>query len=530
MDLLSMRLSFGIQNPAELQRLLKEQQDRRSPDYHRWLTPEEFGRRFGLPEQEFQSARRWLEQNGLVITSAYPNRLSIYFSGTAAQVERAFNVGIGIYELEGKRFYSNDRSPQLPEQFRDTALGVFGLDNFPSEKPLFKVGSRISMAPSDLQRAYNLLPLLNRGIDGTGQAIAVVARSDFDLNDVRAFRSTFGLAPNDPEKIYVVPGQNPDMSDPNEVTEVLLDTEWAGAFAPAASIKVVIAPTSTSITPSLDYVVNQLSSVPVVNVSFGGGESVVPDSTLVEYDQRYMQAASQGQSVFVASGDDGAQQFATVSQLSTGPDVNRLCSSPHVTCVGGTNLNPVFDSEANVTQFGEETAWSGSGGGRSRFYQKPDYQFGPGVPADGMRDVPDVAAMGSPNQQGVFWYQGGTLQCCLGGTSLSTPLWAGLFALVNQAITNAEPGSSGVGLANNRIYEMARSQLTLGGPQSFHDVTTGSNSTETMAGYTADVAYDLVTGWGSFDGDVFVRNFTSKSRTTGSRRWLLGSEYLLRSP
>ncbi|MBZ5555276.1 MAG: S53 family peptidase [Acidobacteriia bacterium] len=514
LELKSMVLAFRIQDLSGLQQLLEEQQNPRSPRFHQWLTPEEFGKRFGAPEEQFQDAVRWLEQNGLGVTQAYPNRLSIYFDGTVQQVERAFKINMGTYEFQGKRFYSNDLAPRIAERFQD-ALAVFGLDNFPSEKPLYRSGTRTSMAPADLQSAYNLLPLYGSGIDGAGQSIAIMARSDFDVSDVQAFRSFFGLPPNEPQKIFVVPGQNPGMNDPGEVTEVLLDTEWSGAIAPRATIQVVIAPSSSSINPSLDYVVNQLPSAQVVNISFGGGEGSVSDLTLIQNDQRYMQAAAQGQSVFVASGDDGVRQFATGSELSSAPDVNRLCSSPHATCVGGTNLSPVFDGNGNVMEYGEETAWSGSGGGKSRFYAKPAYQFGPGIPNDGMRDVPDVAAMGNPAQQGVFWYQDGILRCCVGGTSLSTPLWAGLFGLVNQAGVISGAGRGGVGLANTRIYEMARAQLTSGGPQAFHDVTSGENSAGPLPGYSADVGYDQVTGWGSFDGDLFVRNFTSSLSDTG---------------
>jgi hypothetical protein len=515
MELKSMMLAFRIQNLAGLQQLLEGQQNPRSAQYHRWLTPEEFGARFGVSDDEFQRVIRWLQQNGMVVTHAYPNRLSVYFDGTVAQVERAFKISIGTYEFEGKRFYSNDRAPQISEPFQDRALGVFGLDNFPDEQPLYRSGTRTSMAPADLHHAYNLLPLYNSGIDGAGQSIAIVARSDFDIGDVQAFRNFFGLPPSDPQKIFVVPGQNPGMSNPSEVTEVLLDAEWSGAMAPAASIQVVIAPTNASISPSLDYIVNRLASSHVVSISFGGGESMVSDLTLIQSDQRYMQAASQGQSVFVASGDNGVQQFAAGSQLSSGPDVNRLCSSPYATCVGGTNLNPVLDVDGNVTEYGEETAWSGSGGGKSKFYAKPAYQFGPGVPKDGMRDVPDVAAMGNPGQQGVYWYQGGTLRCCIGGTSLSAPLWAGLFGLVNQVVAVPGTSSDGVGLANTRIYEMGRTQLTSGGLQTFHDVTVGSNSTGAVPGFSAEVAYDQVTGWGSFNGDLFVQSFASNLSDTG---------------
>jgi hypothetical protein len=497
----SMLFAFRLQNEYELEQLLEAQQNPDSPSYHKWLTPEEFGNRFGVSEQTYERAVRWLEHQGFSNIQTSPNRLSIYFDGSASLVEQAFDVQIDIYEYEGKQYHSNDREAQIPSEYQDVILGLF-LDDFPTVAPLYRNGNYYSMSPQDMRIAYNLTPVYNRGVTGSGQNIAIVARSDFNLSDVQLFRSTFGLAANDPHKVFV--GANPGNLGGGEEKEVLLDTEWAGAIAPNAVVQIVISPT-LDISQSINYIVNSLSSTHVMSISFGLGESVVGSATLSNLMNLFSQAAAQGQTVLVASGDEGAQQ-STGSGLTAGADINYLCSSPNVTCVGGTNLNGNWDGSYNYIAYAGETAWSGSGGGKSSYVSKPSFQNGPGVPADGWRDVPDVAALASSPWAWII-VEGGFSG--LGGTSLAAPLWAGLFGLVNQA-----GSAGGVGNANPRIYELGRNQYQSGGPAVFNDITSGSNTTSTVTGSYAGTAYDQVTGWGSFNGDLFISNFFSSSTGT----------------
>jgi hypothetical protein len=500
----SMLFAFRLQNEYELEQLLEAQQDPASPSYHKWLTPEEFGNRFGVSEETYARAVQWLERQGFSNIQTSPNRLSIYFDGYALLVEKAFGVQMDIYEYQGKQYHSNDREAQIPSEYKDVILGLF-LDDFPTVAPLYRNGNYASMSPQDMRIAYNLTPVYNRGVTGSGQNIAIVARSDFNLSDVELFQSTFGLATNDPHKVFV--GANPGNLGGGEEKEVLLDTEWAGAIAPNAVIQVVISP-SMDITQSINYIVDSLSSTHVMSISFGLGESVVSSATLSNVMNLFSQAAAEGQTVLVASGDQGAQQSAG-SSLTTGADVNYLCSSSNVICVGGTNLNNNWDSSYNYIAYAGETAWSGSGGGKSSFVSKPSFQYGPGVPTDGWRDVPDVAVLaGSP---GAWIIAEGSFSG-FGGTSLSAPLWAGLLGLVNQA-----GSANGVGNANPRIYELGRNQYQSGGSAVFNDITSGSNSTGTVTGFSAGTAYDQVTGWGSFNGDVFISNFFSSSTGTTTR-------------
>jgi pseudomonalisin len=508
MQMKSMMFAFHLQNQQELDRLLLEQQDPRSPNYHRWLTPEEFGSRFGVPQEEYQRAVQWLGQKGFSVKMQLGNRLRVYFDGVAQDVERAFGTRIQLYDYQGKTYFSNDLDPQIPAEFQGHGLGIFGLDDFPKEQPLFQVGiGRPVLAPADAHVAYNLLPLFQSGFDGTGQSIAIVARTDFDVSDVQLFRSMFGLPPNDPVKIFV--GQNPGKLAAVEEQEVLLDTEWAGAIARGATIQVVISDT-LDIQTSMDYILNRLFTTRVMTISFGLGESALSSGQVNFFSSFFSQAAAQGQTAFASSGDKGVQQPIGNGGTSAGPDISDFCAPPFVVCVGGTSMQLQFDSSGNATQLTGETAWSGSGGGKSQFITKPAYQTNtPGVPADGFRDVPDVAAIADSRNPGALIVRGGQIDqdsrgiFVFGGTSLSAPIWAGVFALVNQF---GSPG--GAGWANPRLYQMGAAQQQ-GGPHVFNDVTSGNNTAGTVTGFNAGPGYDQVTGWGSFNGDVFVRNFNA---------------------
>lgn len=193
-ELKFLRLTFRLRNSQELTQLLDGQQNPDSAHYRRWLTPEEFGARFGVSEATYEGAVLWLKSQGFSNVRSYPNRLLIHFDASAAQVEQAFSLRMGVYELEGKQHFSNDRDPEIPGTYGEEVLGIFGLDDFPAAVPLYRYGGLYAMGSRDLQIAYNLLPLYSRGITGLGQSIAIVGRTDFNLSDVQLFRGVFGLA------------------------------------------------------------------------------------------------------------------------------------------------------------------------------------------------------------------------------------------------------------------------------------------------------------------------------------------------
>lgn len=521
-------------NEAELTQLLADQQDPKSPSYHQFLTPEQFGQKFGATESEIKQVSKWLLSNGLSIDDVQPGRLSLNVSGYVNQVEKAFGTTIGNYEYRGKQVISNTTEPRIPMALAGTVGGVIGLSGFhrydyhhtpvtavTSIKQVAggKVGTNIAagsgriLGPADFAKVYNVNPLYTAGLDGTGQTIAIVARCDFNLSDVRTFRTNTGLPAKDPVK--VLPGANPGIFDTGEEGEVLLDTEWSGAVAKNATIKVVIG-NSTSTTDGVDvsaqYIVNN-NVAPVVSISFGACESAIGTSANTFYNNLFQQAAAQGQSVFVSSGDSGAAACTNSSGSPVGPAaVSGLCSTPYNVAVGGTGLNSVtFDASGNLTAFGSETVWNdgtgggSTGGGVSSVYSKPSWQVCPGVPADGKRDLPDVSLMASPGKIGYYLYQGdsgGIL--AIGGTSASSPAMAGIMSLVVQKY-------GAQGNPNPKLYSLGNAQYT-GGTAVYRDITSGNNSYAGVTGYTATTGFDRATGLGAPDANALVNNWNG---TTG---------------
>ncbi|MEW6735106.1 MAG: S53 family peptidase [Acidobacteriota bacterium] len=498
-------IHFRLSNETELEQLLLEQQDPQSPNYHRWLTPQEFGTRFGARAEAYQETLDWLRAADIEITRIWPNRLAIEFSAPTYKIEKTFGVRMQLYSLEGISYYANTDAPLVPMSIAGQIEGV-RLFNFPQAHPLnvkrkdnispnFRSGGRVAVGPQDLYLAYNLNPLFADGIDGTGQTIGIVARSDFQMSDVEKFRETFKLPP---ANVIKIPAGGAIVNRGGiEEAEVLLDTQISGAAAPKATVQVVIAERDGEIDQSLSFFVNNLPDTKVISISFGLCERDLGPTFQAVFNNLYKQAAAQGQTVLVSSGDTGANDCRDGS----GKQVNGLASSPFAVSVGGTSLNLRFNDSGDATAVNNERAWNGSGGGISVIYSRPAYQTIGGL-AGVTRTVPDVSLLADPGSPGFFIVQSGVVSV-IGGTSASAPAWAGIFALTNQFSQ-----LSGLGLANVRIYQLGTSQQQ-GGTAVFNDITQGNNSNLGVEGFPAQPGYDLSTGWGSPNGDNFVRNFAN---------------------
>jgi pseudomonalisin len=525
-DRLAMSITLGVRHQEELDGLLAALQQPASPQYHRWLSPQAFAARFAPSTEEYGALAEWLEGEGFAVRR-WENRLRLDFSGSVARVERTFGVRMNYYRNAGRIDMANENAPLLPVQFADS-VEFMRLNTFPLAKPLVRFrtsGGTVAMAPGDLRTAYNALPALARGIDGSGQIVAVVARSDYNDSDVSSFQQQFGDDLPLPTKVF--PAGNPGVGAVNSVCsesnylhdpagrqqcihgeegEVLLDVEWANALAPGATVLVDIAGPGAGdadIDQSLLDIVNHHLEAKMISISFGACERLdQADSAL--FGIMYAQAAAQGQTVFVATGDDGADDCGD----GRGASVNVLATSPNVTAVGGTALNAIFDGDGNATGYLSEAVWNdgkgASGGGRSILFRKPAYQVAPGVPADGWRDVPDVALLASPLTPGYFTIVESVVTI-VGGTSAGTPSWAGIAALLNQA-----GPVEGSGALNARLYTLAQQQYASGGSGPFHDVVAGDNSLDGVTGYAAGVGYDLCAGLGTPDVDLLVRAFAAQ--------------------
>ena len=534
----TLRFSMSTEQQAALTQLLIDQQNPSSPRYHKWLTPEQFGAQFGLSAADIAKVSSWLTSQGLTVTGQSRSATFLTVNGTVDQVEAAFQTSIHRLSENGETHISNVTDPALPSGIAAVVTGITGLNDFRLRSrarvhtanavvhPNFTstVSGNIYIAPGDIYTIYNINPLLTSAVNGTGQTIAIMGQTDISTADVAAFRSASGLPANVPAmKLY---GTDPGTVS-SDLDEAQLDVEWSGAAAPYATILYVNSNDviGVSLTQAID---NNLA--PIMSVSYGGCEKQWGTSDLNTYNLLFQQANAQGITIVGPAGDSGATDCdynaATASQ---GLAVDFPASSPYVTAAGGTQFNEGAGTYRSTTtgafsgsalSYVPETVWnetgalgtlSAGGGGVSAFFGKPVWQMGEGVPADGSRDVPDIALNSAVNHEGYLLCSSGsctngyrnaqgTLNV-VGGTSVSTPIFAGMLALVSQKI------GSRIGNANPTIYALANSKYY---SQVFHDITTGNNSSPCRIrtlncpsggsiGYAAATGYDLATGWGSVD-------------------------------
>jgi Pro-kumamolisin, activation domain/Subtilase family/Dictyostelium (slime mold) repeat len=500
-------LVFPPRDAAALDALLAEQADPHGPRYRRWITPEQFGERFGVGAVDYAAAVRWLRRRGFAGIHTWPGRLAIAFQGTVGQVAHAFRTPMRAYRWHGALHMAPERAAVLPA-FGSARPALLGLDGFVRVQPGVRVGTADRLGPGDVYVAHGVGQVHSDGFTGRGVTIAVLAVSDFAISDVALFRSTFGVAPGTVIKRF--PGGNPGLGDFVSLGEVLLDTEWSGAIAPGATIVAEIAASANAASfaaAALDAVNHDVADV--LSVSFGVCEPIGGSVVAQEVGNLTRQAAAQGMSVFVSSGDDGVATCRRQNG-SLAPAVNVFAASPYVTAVGGTQLDPLFDAAGNATGYGGETVWNDTaaagrgagGGGQSTFFGKPSYQDLPGIPADGARDVPDVAFAASPRHPGFALVYGGiALPNGVGGTSASAPVWAGMAALLVQK------RGGRLGLLNGALYELGSEQARGVRAPVFHDVTVGDVGLPGVPGPAAAPGYDLATGWGSFDAPALLAAF-----------------------
>jgi hypothetical protein len=515
---------------AALSELIRAQQDPESSYYHHWLTPAQFGRSFGISQNDLNQVMRWLQAAGFEMDEIPISHRTLVFSGTASQVESAFHTSIRKYLIKGQAHYANATLPEIPLVLAPVVRGVVSLHDFRSV-PMHVVAPQYTasngahfLMPQDWATIYDVGPLYNRGLDGTGQSIAVLGRVDVALSDVRTFRTNAGLPANDPQMI--VNGADPGFPDCDDELESAMDVEWAGAIAKNSTIKFVTSKSGTSdgIVLSAQYAVNN-NVAPIVSLSYGLCEAAMGAGGNAFWNSTWEQAAAQGMSVFVSSGDSGAAgcDSPDLTTASQGKAVSGLCSTPYNTCVGGTEFNDTYNSGQYWSQTNgaglssalsyipelawNESSWSGGlwagGGGASMIYSKPAWQAAPGVPADAKRDVPDVALHASIQDAYVVQIQGGIFYAS--GTSAEAPSTASVMALVLENAGGAQ------GNANPALYALANQQLSQNGAAVFHDVTGGNNSVPGITGFSAGTGYDQATGLGSLDASLLVNHWASGS-------------------
>jgi kumamolisin len=555
---LKIHISFALRDRDQLVQLLADQQDPTSSEYHHWLKPAEFNARYGRTPAEVASVEHWLATQGFHVTSSSSRELTA--TATVTQAEAAFATSIS--GSSNGQLFANTTNIEVPSEYSNIIATVDGLDNLrhssavaltakmpwqapsrgrvSSPHPMFlKRGSgqksrvmRIALktapesetggfgdafGPADLATFYDQTPLIGAGTNGGGgDCLAVIEDSDYLTGAVNLFDSTFDLPTANITRVFsdkTSPGRNGD-----EV-EVLIDLEWAHAVARDAAIRAYIgngaSATIDPLTDSIKAAVND-NQCGAISISYGfcGASPSFYSGTL---DPMFMQAAVQGQSVFVSSGDDGAAGIVLSGSGSscvrgTSPNVSEMSADPNVTAVGGTEFTPDYVANNDVGNVAEDVWDDGSGasgGGASTVFPKPTYQNSV-TPNDSVRDVPDVALGASPNSPGFYLGDdsGGTpaMDCCWGGTSIAAPMWAGIAKLAAQV------DGARVGSMNPQIYTLgALEDETASGVR---DVTIGNNSFNGVTGFNAVVGYDQATGWGTVDMATFVNAFTSSNGAT----------------
>jgi subtilase family serine protease len=539
LDRMILELQPSAAQQAQLDILVEAQQDPTSPLYHQWLTPAEFGARFGASVTQLQQVTTWLTIHGFAIDEIAANHRQIVFSGTAAQVAATFHTAIHRYSIDGVGHIANAQNPQIPASLAGAVSGIVSLHNFrhtaaissrrqlgSRPRPAYSAGATHYLFPADFATIYDLNALYTEGTNGAGASIAIAGRSNIKVSDVATFRVTSHLASNAPT--VFVPATDPGLvgGDQDEAT---LDVEWSGAVAPAAQVMLVVeASTATSdgVDLAAQYIVNH-ASAPVVSVSYGSCEQAMGAAEQAFYGSLWQQAASQGMSVFVAAGDAGAAGCDTgADAVGAGTGINGLCSSPYSTCVGGTEFDEGPDyaqywaagnslGNASALSYIPEEVWNesgsnggsglwASGGGLSAVYAQPAWQKGVSAivaaqDTAGMRTVPDVA-MAAADHDGYVMYENGTYWV-IAGTSAASPSFAGVMALVVE-----EQGGAGQGSANPELYALAGTARS-----PFHATPLGDNTVPGVTGFTATGRiYNLATGLGSVDGAALVAAWDTK--------------------
>lgn len=604
-------------------------QDPGSPNYHKWITPSEYGALYGATDSDLQTIQAWLQSQGFAVEKVSPARNVIQFSGTVGQVQSAFHTAIHRYQVNGAMHFANTTDPEIPAALASVVAGVAPLNDFrPKPQSTFGGTARYDAAakkikpnltlfdnqnnpsiyvdPADAATIYNTPNAqLNRNYsgttyDGTGVTIGIAGDSRFTMQDVQNYRATFlgetSATANLPN--VIIDGNDPGIN--GDQGEALLDVEIAGGLAPKATINFYTADSSdmqSGLFLAIMRAIND-NAVDILNVSFGGCEAAEGDSFNQFIYQLWQQAAAQGITVTVSTGDNGSagcDDSNSETQAQFGLAVNGIASTPYNIAVGGTDYDVLLSSASAFDQYVDtstsgsapyygtaksyipEAPWNNSttnnttisnnqpykdskgntnitaaSGGNSNCvttsgnsctggWAKPAFQQSL-TPNDQVRDLPDVSFLAANGLYGALWVvcadnvangdSSSTYTDCTtngqitnsttfsgyGGTSASSPAFAGMLALVKQKTGKR------LGQANNVIYQLASSMYST----VFHDVTVGNisvpcqsgkpdcGSNGFLTGFDTSSGYDLASGLGSVDVTQLVNNWSSVALTSTS--------------
>ncbi len=521
---LELAIGLPLRNRADLSHLLRQIYDPASPNFHHYLTPEQFTERFGPTESDYQAVIAFVQAHGLKVTARHPNRVLLDVNGPVASIEKTLHVGLRLYlhPTENRMFYAPDRDPSL--DLGVPVMDISGLDNYARPRPNLHAtrlvsgqnGSPNTGSAVDRRSAVDSCPrprglsgqnaspnagsgpsgtYLGRdfraayapdtALDGSGQVVGLLQFDGYTPGDITYYETKAGLQSVRLQNVLLDGFSGNPTGDGGEV-EVSLDIENSISMATNLTKVIVyeVGPTGSwhDILNRManDNLARQLSCSWYIP---GGGADAVAD-------QIFRQMAAQGQSFFNASGDDDA----CTGLISFAGD------SPYITQVGGTTLTTAGPGGAWVS----EKVWNwgdnlGSGGGISTQYPIPSWQTNISMAANQgsttMRNTPDVAFIADN-----VYVRADGVDYDVGGTSCAAPLWAGFAALINQQA--AGTGQPAIGFINPAVDAIGS------GPNyaaAFHDITTGNNTSSGSPNrFYAVAGYDLCTGWGTPAGQNLI--------------------------
>jgi uncharacterized repeat protein (TIGR03803 family) len=482
---LDLTIGLPLRNRPELTNLLHQIYDPTSPNFHHYLAPEQFAEQFGPTKHDYETVVAFAKSHGLQITGTHPNRTIVSVRATVADVERLFHVTMQEYQhpIESRTFRAPDKEPSL--DLTVPILAISGLDDYviphpclhtlaanPANRPQPAV---TGSGPGNLFMGFDFRHAYAPGttLTGTGQSLALLEFDGYYHQDVAAYQSLAGL-PNVPITTVLLDGFDGSPGIGN--IEVALDIDMAISMAPGLSQVIVYEGTTGN------DILNRIATDRLANQASASWTYPVDSTTL----QIFQQFGAQGQSFFNSSGDNGAYTGAVATPTD----------DPYITIVGGTDLTTVSGGGAWIS----ESTWPSSSGGISPTFTIPSWQQGIDMTSNkgstSYRNLPDVAMISDncfligDNGQGLE----------VSGTSIATPLWAGLIALANQSALIQ--GVSTVGFINPAIYGMGKGLDSMPYSSLFHDITVGNNGSPTK--FPAVAGYDLCTGWGTPTGTNLI--------------------------
>jgi uncharacterized repeat protein (TIGR03803 family) len=516
---LNLAIGLPLRNTNALTRLLQELYDPASPQFRRYLTPEQFTEQFGPAKHDYDAVAQFAKSHGLEITVTYSNRVLLDVAGQVADIEKAFQITLHTYQhpTEARQFFAPDVEPSVEAGL--AVLDISGLNNYSIPRPAsHRVSATTAAGPGlgsgpggsfmgkDMRNAY--VPGVT--LTGAGQMVGLVEFAAFYAGDITTYETMAGL-PNVPIQAVLLDEFDGIPSSDQDIGEASLDIEMAISMAPGLSSVVVFDAGPNGLG---DDILAAMAASPQIKQLSSSWFLVQSGAS----DGFFKQMAAQGQSFFVASGDADSWFNNVLSGTLAPPAFIWPADDPYVTSVGGTSLT----MDGSGASYASERVWNwgnvppgwvgsgfaGSGGGISALYTNQSWQQGLNMSANRgsttMRNFPDVAM---PAENFVEVADGQT-STGWGGTSFAAPLWAGFMALVNQeAAANGEPA---VGFLNPAIYALGQSADYT---NNFHDITVGNNATLASGGlFPAVPGYDLCTGWGSPKGSNLIHSLALPQR------------------